>query len=292
MANGFTHPGMQLTGGRVGKAHLKLGVLSYADRAPGRLDAAFQVVAVTEGTVFEARAGQRTARLDARVEARLDHEDVVVAGLLVDVPGFALNQVTQHVVGYPGAQTAERLPGGAAQRLVKHQRDRIMEAGGGRPQLAGTRINEGAVEKAMLQAGPDRLGIRLQTGQLTGAAAQRHTGAIEHKQLGCVGQLVAQLQQRRLIQLRQVFTELLGNTQQATPLVFAPLLQQPHPRGGEAVEDRFQLRIAVLVDPASPAHGQLAAGTKPRQPATLGCRQIHLIASKSHGGSLAESVGS
>lgn len=51
-----------------------------------------------EGGVFEARAGQRDARLNGKVEARLRHEQVVVTRLGVDVPGLALDQIAQHVV--------------------------------------------------------------------------------------------------------------------------------------------------------------------------------------------------
>ena len=34
LANGFAHTRVQLAGGRIGKAHLELGMLAHADRAP------------------------------------------------------------------------------------------------------------------------------------------------------------------------------------------------------------------------------------------------------------------
>ena len=80
-----------------------------------------------KGAVLEARARQRRAGLDGRVEARLRHEQVVVARLGENMPCLALDQVAQHVVGHPAAQAAEHFATGL-HRLVEHQRHLIVEA--------------------------------------------------------------------------------------------------------------------------------------------------------------------
>ncbi|MNC62474.1 hypothetical protein D3C75_1125020 [compost metagenome] len=72
---------------------------------PGGVHTVLEVFAMGEGGVLEARAGQRGTGLYARVEARLRHEQVVVARLGVNVPCLALDQVTQHIVGHPPTQT-------------------------------------------------------------------------------------------------------------------------------------------------------------------------------------------
>ncbi len=118
---------MQLAGGRIGEAQFQLGVLLYTDRAPASVHAAFQVLTVAEGGVLEARARQGRTGLDAAVEARVDHEQIVVAGLGIDMPGFALDQIPQHIVRHSRAETAEAFTGGV-HGLIEHQRHRVVEA--------------------------------------------------------------------------------------------------------------------------------------------------------------------
>ncbi len=50
------HTRMQLAGGRIGKTQFQLGMLLHAHRSPARVHTAFQVLAVAEGGIFEARA--------------------------------------------------------------------------------------------------------------------------------------------------------------------------------------------------------------------------------------------
>ncbi|MCY1412663.1 hypothetical protein D9M71_280770 [compost metagenome] len=102
-ADGFAHAGVQLPRGRVDEAQFQLCMAVDAHRAPGRVHAALEVFAVGEGIVLETRARQGHARGDAAVELGADHEQVVVPGFRVDVPGFALDQIAQHVVGHSRA---------------------------------------------------------------------------------------------------------------------------------------------------------------------------------------------
>ncbi|MCY1443251.1 hypothetical protein D9M71_596540 [compost metagenome] len=69
VANGLSHAGVQLAGGRLGEAQLQFGVLAHTHHAPIGVHATLQVVAEAEGIVLEARARQRGALGDATVEA-------------------------------------------------------------------------------------------------------------------------------------------------------------------------------------------------------------------------------
>ncbi|MNM83311.1 hypothetical protein D3C81_953690 [compost metagenome] len=79
-----------------------------------------------ESAVLEARARQCGTRFDRRVEMRLRHEQVIVTGLGIYMPGLALDQVAQHIVGHPAAEAAINLPM-RFEWLIEHQRDFIMK---------------------------------------------------------------------------------------------------------------------------------------------------------------------
>ncbi|MNE90470.1 hypothetical protein D3C80_1879880 [compost metagenome] len=82
---------------------------------------------MAKGVVLEARAREGGAGMDGRVEAGVHHEQVVVPRLAIDVPGFALDQVTEHVVGHAPAQAAQRTAIDL-ERLIEHQRHRVVKA--------------------------------------------------------------------------------------------------------------------------------------------------------------------
>ncbi|MNT31800.1 hypothetical protein D3C72_1676510 [compost metagenome] len=139
---------MQLAAGWVVEAQLQFGVLLHPHAAERGSDAVLQVVAEAEGLVLEARTRQRGTRHHAGIEHRFGHEQVVVAGVAEDVPGLALDQVAEHVVGHPPAQAAAAV----VQRQVEHQRHFIVKARRGRPQLFGDGIVVGAVQETLAQA--------------------------------------------------------------------------------------------------------------------------------------------
>jgi len=106
--DGLAHTWVQLTGGRVVEHQLELGMVPNRDGAELGAHALLQVVAHAECVVFEARTRQCRAGLDVAVESRLHHEQIVVPGLVEDMPGLALDQVAQHIVRHAPADRAQQ----------------------------------------------------------------------------------------------------------------------------------------------------------------------------------------
>ncbi|MNN09187.1 hypothetical protein D3C81_1220630 [compost metagenome] len=126
-SDGFPYPRVQFARGGVGEAQFQLGMALDLHGGPGRVHTTFEIFAVGKSAVLEARARQGCARLDGRVETRLRHEQVVVARLGENMPGLALDQVAQNIVGYPTAQAANDFTA-SLHRLVEHQRHFVVEA--------------------------------------------------------------------------------------------------------------------------------------------------------------------
>ncbi len=129
--DGFAHAGVEVVGRRVGEAQFQLGMVADLNGAERGANTAFQIIAAGECAVLEARAWERGARFDGRVEAGFDHENVIVAGIAVNMPGLALDDVAHRIVGNAPAQAAHGFSA-AHDGLVEHQRHRIVKFGGRR----------------------------------------------------------------------------------------------------------------------------------------------------------------
>ena len=146
--HGFPYPRVQLPRSRVGKTYFEFGVFPNPYCTEARTDSVFEVVAVTEGSVFKPRARQGNSRSDRWIKLTVDHENVVVARLFENVPGLALNQVTHDIVRNPGTD-CRCLIASKSDRLVEHQRDIVMKSGSCGTKLQGDRVTVGPVEKPL-----------------------------------------------------------------------------------------------------------------------------------------------
>src|SRR5690606_2874677 len=117
--HGFAYPRVQLPCGRVGETCFEFCVLPNPYCTEARTDSVFEVVTVTEGGVFKPRARQSNSRSDRWIKLAFDHENVVVAGLLKNVPGLALYQITHDIVRNPGTD-CRGLIASESDRLVEH----------------------------------------------------------------------------------------------------------------------------------------------------------------------------
>ncbi|MCY1431721.1 hypothetical protein D9M71_476970 [compost metagenome] len=196
------------------------------------------------------------------------------------MPGLALDQVTQHIVGHPPAQAAEQLVV-TADRLIEHQRHFIMEARTGRADLEGQRIDIRPMQERLAQAGVEGIGIDIaDLAVLRPAGGQHHALRRHHEQLGEVARLAELVRQQTVVEPGEVARQPIGQLRQPGPVGAGPVLQQTHSRLRDALEDLFHLGQRVTIQPAGPAHGQLAGSPQPRQPAPLGGRQRHAFALK------------
>lgn len=248
----------------------------HAHGAVGGGDAAFQVVAEGEGFIFEARTRQGRARGDRRVEARFDHEEVVVARVAVDVSGLALDEIPDHVVGHTGADTAERLPV-AHDGVVKHQRDFVVETRSRRPQRLGEWVGVGAVQERATQPGGDGFLWQILLADVLRRSRGEHPPfRVDDEEFGTIRGEQAFLAQgfgiERLVEPASVG---LGEVGEVFPLRPRPVFEQAHAGGGDALESALDRRIAVAVEPAGPAHGELAGFAEPGQPVPLGGGERH-----------------
>ena len=271
----FAHARMKFAGRRVVEDQLKLGVLPDAHRAEISADAVLQVVAMGEGGVLEARARQCRAGLDAGIETGIDHEQVVVARLMKNVAGFALDQVAQHIVRHPSAKQTD--PDTINQnRLVEHQRHRIVEARrrgrqAGRHRIAIRPVQEGC--RAIAGERRRQRGIGAFTTGLR--RGNDPAGGIDDEKLGKVLRAQAALDQRIALQSRPAGGQLMGQTVEMAPLLLGPGHQDAYARLGEGLEGLLDGRVTVAIARGCPAHRKLAGRPEPRQPATLLIEQRH-----------------
>ncbi len=273
---------MQLAGGRVEETQFQFGVPAHAHRAVGGAHAVLQVVAQAEGAVLEAGTGQRGARLDSGVEARLHHEQVVVSGLPVDVPRFPLDQVAQHVVRHPRAEASHR-PAGLQDGLVEHQRHFIVEARAGRPDLFGERVGVGAVQEWIAQPGLERGRVQACAADMGCMRGGQHRAlGIHHEQFGGVGHPGFHFQQISRGEGREGNGQPPGEAGQVFPLPLSPEREDALAGLADAFEGLFHRRVVPPVEETGPGHGEPAGFAEYRQPATFGLAQVHPIAFQGH----------
>ncbi|MNI48681.1 hypothetical protein D3C73_1032560 [compost metagenome] len=269
LADGFPNAWMKLTGGRVGKAQLKLGMALDLHGAPWRMHPALEVFPVGESAVLETRARQGGTRFDSRVEMRSRHEQVIVTGLGIDMPGLALDQVAQYVIGHPTAEAAVDLPL-RFERLIEHQCHFVVKPRRRGADLQGQRITVGAVQKRRLQPlgqGAQLLDALAVTALAPSRQHNRATG-VDDEQFREVVRLGQLVQQWRAV-VSQSRAKVFSKFRQVFPLFSRPAVQQLHARLGNGFESLLDDRISRSVEPAGPAHAELAGFSEPRQPTLL-----------------------
>ncbi|MND88340.1 hypothetical protein D3C80_803630 [compost metagenome] len=239
-----------------------------------------------EGIVLEARARQGHAGGDASVELGANHKQVVVPGLGIDMPGFALDQIAKDIVGHPRAQAAADLAG-IFDRLIEHQGHFVVKTRVGGANLQGQRVDVGAMQEGLLQSFGQGLGVEVAGAAVAGPArGDDQAVGPHHQQLADIRDLGQLLTEQGVVQVFEFLGHGCRQFRQMLPVVARPVVQQFNPGFGNGLESFLDDRISWAVQAASPAHGQLAGFAKPGQPASFAVAQLHRFTAQGHGPSL------
>ncbi len=132
-------------------------------------------------------------------------------------------------------------------------------------------------------AQPPRNGLRIQIllTDMRGARGRQHPPLrVDDEQLGQVRELGTLLFQQVDIHMSQPFAQARGQVRQMVPVGAHPVLQDAHPGLRNAFEHLLDGGIHTTVQPAGPAHRQLAGASQPGQPVTFTRGKLHLEALK------------
>ncbi|MNO34660.1 hypothetical protein D3C76_247000 [compost metagenome] len=177
-----------------------------------------------EGIVLEARARQGHAGGDASVELGANHKQVVVPGLGIDMPGFALDQIAKDIVGHPRAQAAADLAG-IFDRLIEHQGHFVVKTRVGGANLQGQRVVVGAMQEGLLQSFGQGLGVEVAGAAVAGPArGDDQAVGPHHQQLADIRDLGQLLTEQGVVQVFEFLGHGCRQFRQMLPVVARPVV--------------------------------------------------------------------